>query len=56
MVENQIIGDLVDKIDNDEVNAECPYGDGKSWNNIYIILHTKKLLLLKDYVYIQILI
>ena len=33
--EPKLLADLVDEINNDyEVNAECPYGDGKSWEKI----------------------
>lgn len=33
--EPELLEDLVDKInENYEVNAECPYGNGKSWENI----------------------
>ena len=33
--EPELLENLVDKINNDyEVNAECPYGDGKSWKKI----------------------
>ena len=36
MCENpELLDSLVDNINNDcEVNAECPYGDGKSWNKV----------------------
>ena len=37
--EPELLEDLVDKInENYEVDAECPYGDGKSWKNIYKVL------------------
>jgi UDP-N-acetylglucosamine 2-epimerase (non-hydrolysing) len=33
--EPELLEDLVDKInDNYEVDAECPYGDGRSWNQL----------------------
>ena len=40
--EPELLEALVDKINEDyEVDAECPYGDGKSWNNIHKILQKK---------------
>ena len=37
--EPELLEHLVDKInENYEVNTECPYGDGKSWKNIYKVL------------------
>ena len=37
--EPELLKNLVDKINNDyEVDAECPYGDGKSWKKIIKLL------------------